>query len=298
MVKTTACSKSWSWRPLRDHVYWRRNFHPRGSARRFRPKTGPASRLPGVGVAHAPRVAPALGFVEEVGACPQPALHGRVGLRPVVAGTGRTDPDPPVQPEQESARIPRRSPWTWRSRSDCSSRAWWVVSTIPCSPTVRWPVSPRLAACTKIPGIAPGARVEGVSGGLAQRGRTGSGLARELDWSAFNLRPRVATQLLDQWQRWARGAVPGDRRHWPQRDCSRHASNISASLNSSPALRTPQCPSAGASDTSAYSWSKGLELLDLGRAQLQLLPERGMRLDTEALESALERSQRERQPVP
>lgn len=40
-----------------------------------------------------------------------------------------------------------------------------------------------------------------------------------------------------------------------------------------------------------------MKLLGLGRAQLELLPERGMRLDIDALHDALERCLRERQPV-
>src|SRR3546814_8480672 len=46
-----------------------------------------------------------------------------------------------------------------------------------------------------------------------------------------------------------------------------------------------------------YSWSKGLKLLGLGRDQLELLPENGMRLDAGALEDVLARCERERQPV-
>ena len=49
--------------------------------------------------------------------------------------------------------------------------------------------------------------------------------------------------------------------------------------------------------TAHYSWSKGLKLLGLGRDQLQLLPERGMRLDADALEQTLADCERDRQPV-
>src|SRR3546814_13684823 len=49
--------------------------------------------------------------------------------------------------------------------------------------------------------------------------------------------------------------------------------------------------------TAHYSWSKGLKLLGLGRDQLELLPENGMRLDAGALEDVLARCERERQPV-
>ena len=49
--------------------------------------------------------------------------------------------------------------------------------------------------------------------------------------------------------------------------------------------------------TAHYSWSKGVKLLGLGRDQLELLPQRGMRLDADALEETLERFRRDRQPV-
>ena len=56
-------------------------------------------------------------------------------------------------------------------------------------------------------------------------------------------------------------------------------------------------PTVLAPITAHYSWSKGLKLLGLGREQLQLLPERGMRVDTDALEATLEKCAREHQPV-
>ena len=49
--------------------------------------------------------------------------------------------------------------------------------------------------------------------------------------------------------------------------------------------------------TAHYSWSKGLKLLGLGRDQLELLPERGMRLDPDALRAGAGRCARDRQPV-
>src|SRR3546814_12459817 len=49
--------------------------------------------------------------------------------------------------------------------------------------------------------------------------------------------------------------------------------------------------------TAHYSWSKGLKLLGLGRDQLELLPENGMRLDAGALEDVLARCDPEPQPV-
>ncbi|EQD55219.1 hypothetical protein B2A_05841, partial [mine drainage metagenome] len=39
--------------------------------------------------------------------------------------------------------------------------------------------------------------------------------------------------------------------------------------------------------TAHYSWSKGMKMLGLGREQLRLIPERGMRLDITAFEQTL-----------
>ena len=61
-----------------------------------------------------------------------------------------------------------------------------------------------------------------------------------------------------------------------------------------PMLRVPRVL---APVTAHYSWSKGLKLLGLGRDQLELLPERGMRLDLDGLQESLERCLRQRQPV-
>ena len=49
--------------------------------------------------------------------------------------------------------------------------------------------------------------------------------------------------------------------------------------------------------TAHYSWSKGMKLLGLGREQLLLVPERGMRIDRDALEAMLEQLRERRQPV-
>jgi glutamate/tyrosine decarboxylase-like PLP-dependent enzyme len=118
----------------------------------------------------------------------------------------------------------------------------------------------------------------------------------EDDWSAFNLHPRVATQLLDQWQQWLALQSSGERRHWRRRLQAERIEHLGLVefFARHPGLRVPQVL---APVTAHYSWSKGLKLLGLGRAQLQLVPEQGMRLDTDALEAILERCQRERQPV-
>ena len=49
--------------------------------------------------------------------------------------------------------------------------------------------------------------------------------------------------------------------------------------------------------TAHYSWSKGMKLLGLGRAQLRLLPECEMRVDIDALERTIAACERDRRPV-
>ncbi len=118
----------------------------------------------------------------------------------------------------------------------------------------------------------------------------------EDDWSAFNLNPRAGTILLDEWQQWLAQQPSATRKHWRQR--VQHARiehlGLVEFFARHPSLRVPIVL---APVTAHYSWSKGLKLLGLGRAQLKLLPESGMRLDVDALDAILERCQRDRQPV-
>jgi len=115
-------------------------------------------------------------------------------------------------------------------------------------------------------------------------------------WQAFNLHPRAATALLVQWQDWLAQAGPGDRRRWQARVQGERLEQrgLVGFFAAHPTLKVPKVL---APITAHYSWSKGCKLLGLGRAQLELLPERGMRIDVEALDATLERCLRERQPV-
>ncbi len=115
-------------------------------------------------------------------------------------------------------------------------------------------------------------------------------------WSAFNLHPHQATALLDRWQQWLAQAAPGERRRWQARVQAERIEQrgLADFFAAHPTLKLPKVL---APITAHYSWSKGCKLLGLGRAQLELLPERGMRIDADALETTLERCLRERQPV-
>ena len=116
------------------------------------------------------------------------------------------------------------------------------------------------------------------------------------DWTEFNLTPAATVVLLDQWNAWLEHCPTAQRRQWRQRYTAERLETLGLAdfLARHPQLKSPRVL---APVTAHYSWSKGMKLMGLGRAQLELVPERGMRTDTEALEDLLERCERERQPV-
>lgn len=116
------------------------------------------------------------------------------------------------------------------------------------------------------------------------------------EWTAFNLGPGAGIALLDRWQGWLAAQPRPERARWLARVREGRIEQLGLAgfFSRHPDLRVPHVL---APVTAHYSWSKGLKLLGLGRAQLQLLPEKGMRLDADALQEALEKCLRERQPV-
>lgn len=116
------------------------------------------------------------------------------------------------------------------------------------------------------------------------------------DWSAFNLSSNAAIGLLQRWQNWLQAQPAGAGAAWRARVEAQRVEQLGLHrfFAVHPELREP-CVLAPV--TAHYSWSKGLKLLGLGRDQLELLPTRGMRLDASALEQTLLRHARERRPV-
>lgn len=116
------------------------------------------------------------------------------------------------------------------------------------------------------------------------------------DEAAFNLTPSATVALLDAWNGWLARQTAAERRHWRRALAAQRLETLGLAdfLARHPTLRSPRVL---APVTAHYSWSKGMKLMGLGRAQLELVPERGMRLDPAALEDILERCQREHQPV-
>jgi glutamate/tyrosine decarboxylase-like PLP-dependent enzyme len=112
---------------------------------------------------------------------------------------------------------------------------------------------------------------------------------------AFNLPRDAAVELFDRWLGWLATLPPAQRTRWRERvDAERLEHRGVADFFARHALRIPVVLAPA---TAHYSWSKGVKLLGLGRAQLCKVDERDMRLDPDALERILERCAREDQPV-
>lgn len=118
----------------------------------------------------------------------------------------------------------------------------------------------------------------------------------EDDWSAFNLSQVDSIALLTAWQTWLAQQTPAERTRWLQRveDERIEQRGLVGFFAAHPTLKVPVVL---APVTAHYSWSKGLKLLGLGRDQLLLLRTEGMRLDPDALRETLERCIAEQQSV-
>lgn len=118
----------------------------------------------------------------------------------------------------------------------------------------------------------------------------------EDDWAAFNLSSRASIELLQCWQRWLTELAPVERRSWLRR---LQAERIEQLGLVEFFARHPQLspPVVLAPVTAHYSWSKGMKLLGLGRGQLLPVSESGMRLDANALEGMLAQLHEQRRPV-
>jgi glutamate/tyrosine decarboxylase-like PLP-dependent enzyme len=118
----------------------------------------------------------------------------------------------------------------------------------------------------------------------------------EDDWHAFNLTPSEGIELLVAWRGWLDAQLAPARAAWTARLQSRRieSTGLHRFFVEHPSLRPPIVLAPA---TAHYSWSKGMKLLGLGRDQLQRVAEKGMRLDPDDLERRLRSARAERQPV-
>lgn len=116
------------------------------------------------------------------------------------------------------------------------------------------------------------------------------------DWTAFNLSNAEIIALLCRWQRWLATRPEGERAYWHARvEAERiEQRGLTGFFARHPRLRVPLVL---APVTAHYSWSKAVKLLGLGHDQLELLPTRGMRVDLEALDAVLKHCVHIQQPV-
>jgi glutamate/tyrosine decarboxylase-like PLP-dependent enzyme len=116
------------------------------------------------------------------------------------------------------------------------------------------------------------------------------------DRAAFDLGHDAGIALVQRWQDWLGQLAPRERRHWRARvDMQRlEQLGIAAFFDAHRDLRPPVVLAPA---TAHYSWSKGMKLLGLGRAQLRAVPQRGMRMDADALVEAIAACERDGQPV-
>ena len=108
----------------------------------------------------------------------------------------------------------------------------------------------------------------------------------EDDMQAFRLTPAQAIDLLVGWQGWLSALEPQDRVRWRKKLEAERIEQLGGVrfFAAHPELAPPVVL---APVTAHYSWSKGMKMLGLGREQLVLIPERGMRLDITAFEQTL-----------
>ncbi|GAB6196424.1 pyridoxal phosphate-dependent decarboxylase family protein [Lysobacter xanthus] len=116
------------------------------------------------------------------------------------------------------------------------------------------------------------------------------------DWAAFNLAPADGIALFERWTAWLAAQPVAERADWQRRVEAQRLEQLG--LVDFFAAHPGLCPPVVLAPVTAhYSWSKGMKLLGLGRAQLLEVPERGMRMDPDALARVVARCEAARQPV-
>lgn len=118
----------------------------------------------------------------------------------------------------------------------------------------------------------------------------------EDDWQAFNLTPAASIESLQRWNQWLLSRTPDERSHW---SAALERERIESLGHRDFFARHPEIspPMLLAPASAHYSWPKGLKLIGLGADRFVPLPQRDMRIDVDALEQSLRRLQAARQPI-
>lgn len=116
------------------------------------------------------------------------------------------------------------------------------------------------------------------------------------DWHAFNLGPDADLALYVRWLEWLAHLGGRERLHWIEQVERQRLEHLGLAdfMARHPDLQVPRVL---VPITAHYSWSKGMKLLGLGRQHLELIPTTDMRLDAGAFAEAVERCERERIPI-
>ncbi|HEX7012759.1 MAG TPA: pyridoxal-dependent decarboxylase [Steroidobacteraceae bacterium] len=116
------------------------------------------------------------------------------------------------------------------------------------------------------------------------------------DWAAFNLAAQEATSLIERWERRLAELAPSERRYW-RNAVERERIETLGHVAFFERHRQIEAPLVLATASAHYSWLKGMKLLGLGAQQLRTIAQRHLHLDLDALDEALHRAQQRHEPV-
>ncbi|HEX5959921.1 MAG TPA: pyridoxal-dependent decarboxylase [Rhodanobacteraceae bacterium] len=132
---------------------------------------------------------------------------------------------------------------------------------------------------------------------VALRAAAPTGLATPKDdWTAFNLPPAAIVALLDAWETYLTKLPPAERRSCVEAVACQRIETLG---HADFFYRHPEIhlPIVIAPASAHYSWRKGMQLLGLGAGRLVPVPQRDARIDADALDALLADAEAKRRPV-
>ena len=257
---------------LRDHVYWRRNFHPEDP-----PAIATSAALHPDYLAFEARMRRELhqlsAALKHSVPFHSPRYLGHMVsdlLLPGLAAQMLTLPYNPNNVSEEAAPGHRGHGSAVRPAAGAHDRL--PARSGPTGLRLRPPDLGRHAG--QLPGPAPGAGAEGLPGGPARRRRARPGSAGRRLAGLQPARRRRSSNCWNSGRPWLEAQPPGDAAHW-RRAWKRERVEQRGLVDFFAAHPTAAAPLVLAPVTAHYSWSKGMKLLGLGRHQLQLLSHPG-----------------------